>query len=108
MQALLLELCRLRAFTAAELCRFLNRSDAKELRRTYLRPMREAGLLRLKYPETEKHPHQAYLAAGAEEEKVTDRPLKQGWRRVKFGDMVRLSKTRSQAPLSFALFAVIR
>ncbi|MDY0071115.1 MAG: ATP-binding protein [Thauera sp.] len=65
-RALLLELCRLQAFTVAQLCQILNRSDAKELRRTYLRPMREAGLLRLKYPETEKHPHQAYIATQAE------------------------------------------
>lgn len=62
--ALVLALCQLRPFTAAELCQALNRSDAKELRRTYLRPMRDQGLLELIYPETEKHPRQAYRAVG--------------------------------------------
>lgn len=58
---LVLDLCALRPYTVSELCRELGRSDAKELRRTYLRPLREAGLLGLLYPETEKHPHQAYV-----------------------------------------------
>ena len=66
-RSLVLALCRLRPFTAAELCQALNRSDTKELRRTYLRPMRDQGLLELIYPETEKHPHQAYVSAGAED-----------------------------------------
>jgi ATP-dependent DNA helicase RecG len=60
--ALVLALCQLRPFTAAELCQALSRSDAKELRRTYLRPMRDQGLLELIYPETEKHPLHAYRA----------------------------------------------
>ena len=60
-RALVLALCALRPFTVTELCQALGRRDAKELRRTHLRPLREAGLLALKYPETEKHPHQAYL-----------------------------------------------
>lgn len=57
---LILALCALRPHTVAELCQVLGRRDTKELRRTYLRPMREEGRLALKYPETEKHPHQAY------------------------------------------------
>lgn len=61
---LVLALCALRPFTVNELCQALGGGDTKELRRTYLRPWREEGLLSLKYPETEKHPHQAYVAAG--------------------------------------------
>jgi ATP-dependent DNA helicase RecG len=57
---LVLALCALRPFTAVELCKALSRSDPKELRRTYLRPMRDEGLLALLYPETEMHPNQAY------------------------------------------------
>ena len=66
--ALVLALCQLRPFTAAELCQALNRSDAKELRRTYLRPMRDQGLLELIYPETEKHPLQAYRAVSSKQD----------------------------------------
>ncbi|MGB8146339.1 MAG: ATP-binding protein, partial [Chromatiaceae bacterium] len=65
---LVLALCALHPFTVSELCQVLGRSDTKELRRTYLRPLREEGLLSLKYPETEKHPHQAYIAAGDEDQ----------------------------------------
>ncbi|WP_066098731.1 ATP-binding protein [Xanthomonas massiliensis] len=57
---LILTLCALRPYTVAELCQVLGRRDTKELRRTYLRPLRDEGRLALKYPETEKHPHQAY------------------------------------------------
>ncbi len=31
---------------------------------------------------------------------MTEKTLKPGWRRVKFGDVVRLSKARSQDPLA--------
>ncbi len=34
--------------------------DAGELKRLHLKPLREAGILTLLYPESEKHPHQAY------------------------------------------------
>ena len=60
---LLLELCSLQSMSANELCQVLGRKDSKELRRTYLRPMVNEGLLKLKYPETENHPHQAYVTA---------------------------------------------
>jgi ATP-dependent DNA helicase RecG len=57
---LLRELCSVRAFTAQELCQILGRSDSRELTRLHLKPMREAGILTLQYPESEKHPLQAY------------------------------------------------
>lgn len=57
---LLRELCALRPYTAQELCQILGRSDSRELTRTHLKPMREARILTLLYPESEKHPHQAY------------------------------------------------
>jgi ATP-dependent DNA helicase RecG len=59
---LLCELCALRPYSALELCQILGRSDARELTRSHLKPMREAGTLTLLYPESEKHPHQAYQA----------------------------------------------
>lgn len=62
---LILALCSLRPCAAADLARLLGNRDPGELRRLHLRPMREAGQLTLKYPETEKHPHQAYIAVGA-------------------------------------------
>ena len=65
---LLRDLCALRAYTAQELCQMLVRSDAHELARLHLKPMREAGVLTLLYPESEKHPHQAYRTVGAEGE----------------------------------------
>ena len=55
-------LCGLRPFTAAELAALLGERDAGELKRLHLKPLREAGTLTLLYPESEKHPHQAYLA----------------------------------------------
>jgi ATP-dependent DNA helicase RecG len=66
---LVLALCALRPMTVAELCQALGRRDAKELRRTHLRPLRAEGLLALKYPETEKHPHQAYLSVPDDQNK---------------------------------------
>ena len=64
-----LELCRLQAFTAAELCQVLGRTDTHELRRAYLRPLREQGLIELKFPESEKHPNQAYLTVALVDER---------------------------------------
>lgn len=61
-RALIMDLCRLRPYTASDLARLLGGRDPGELRREHLKPMREAGQLALKYPETEKHPNQAYLA----------------------------------------------
>ncbi|MDR1275271.1 MAG: putative DNA binding domain-containing protein [Candidatus Accumulibacter sp.] len=57
---LLRELCALRPYSALELCQILGRSDVRELTRSHLKPLREAGVLTLLYPESEKHPHQAY------------------------------------------------
>jgi ATP-dependent DNA helicase RecG len=59
-RALLQDLCSLRPYTAQELCLILGRSNPRELSRLHLKPMRELGALSLQYPESEKHPHQAY------------------------------------------------
>ena len=56
----ILELCTLRPFTAVELCDVLGRSDPRELARSHLKALRETGQLELLYPESVKHPHQAY------------------------------------------------
>ena len=65
-------LCALRAFTAQELCQILERSDSRELTRLHLKPMRDAGILTLLYPESEKHPHQAYRTVGNDKEQGGD------------------------------------
>lgn len=44
---LLGDLCALHAYAAQELCQMLVRSDAHELARLHLKPMREAGVLTL-------------------------------------------------------------
>ena len=62
------DLCALRAYTARELRQVLDRSDACEPARLHVKPMREAGVLTLLYPESEKHPHQTYPTVGAEGE----------------------------------------
>lgn len=58
---LILDLCQLQPLTANQLCQLLGRKDSKELRRTYLRPLLEEGVLKMLYPETENHPNQAYV-----------------------------------------------
>ncbi len=60
LRALILELCSLRPFSAAELCQALGRRYPRELTRHHLKPLRAAGHLELLYPESENHPHQAY------------------------------------------------
>jgi ATP-dependent DNA helicase RecG len=62
LRALILELCSLRPFSAAELCQVLGRRYARQLTREHLKPLRTAGQLELLYPESENHPHQAYTA----------------------------------------------
>jgi len=61
-------LCALRPLKAAELCNVLGRSDPRELTRSHLKPMREAGQIELRYPRSVKHPHQAYLVLGNAQE----------------------------------------
>ncbi|WP_269900195.1 Fic family protein [Paenalcaligenes faecalis] len=61
MRELILDLCQLQPLTANQLCQLLGRKDSKELRRTYLRPLLEEGVLKMLYPETENHPNQAYV-----------------------------------------------
>ncbi|EYC50232.1 ATP-dependent DNA helicase RecG [Hylemonella gracilis str. Niagara R] len=65
---LILALCSQRPCTAADLARLLGNRDPGELKRLHLKPLREAGQLILKYPETEKHPHQAYLTVREQSE----------------------------------------
>lgn len=73
-RSLIQALCSLRPLTATELGTLLGGRDAGELKRLHLKPMREAGILTLLYPESEKHPHQAYLAVKHE----TSKALKSG------------------------------
>ncbi len=57
---LIADLCAVRPFSAAELCSLFGRKDPRDLTRNHLKPMRDAGLLMLRYPESIKHPHQTY------------------------------------------------
>ena len=71
-RSLVQALCGLRPFTAAELATLLGGRDAGELKRLHLKPLREVGTLTLLYPESEKHPHQAYLTV-PEDQKESSR-----------------------------------
>jgi ATP-dependent DNA helicase RecG len=62
----ILELCTLKERTITELSRLLSRRS-HTLRKGYLRPMVEEGLLELKYPERPSHPRQAYRSGRSEE-----------------------------------------
>ena len=63
--AVLLKLCQVRAFTAEELEHLLGKSR-KYLLNEHLRPMVREGALKLLYPESAKHPHQAYLVPASD------------------------------------------
>jgi ATP-dependent DNA helicase RecG len=62
MQAVILELCRGRYLTLAELAALLNRKP-QNLRNTYLTPMTRSGQLRFRFPDQPGHNQQAYTAA---------------------------------------------
>ena len=60
-QRLIVELCQGRFLTAAHLSELMNRSAAG-LRDRFLKPMVEAGVLHLRYPNKPNRPDQAYTA----------------------------------------------
>ena len=62
MEATILELCRGRFLTVAQLAALLDRS-APNLRGAYLTPMTQSGQLRYRYPDAPNRPDQAYTAA---------------------------------------------
>jgi hypothetical protein len=62
----ILRLCAWTPLTVEQLATFLEK-DRHYLRNKHLRPMVRDGLLRFRYPESAKHPHQAYITAGAED-----------------------------------------
>ena len=61
MEATILELCRDRYLTLAELAELLNRAE-QNLRNKYLTPMVRAGKLRFRYPGQANRTDQAYTA----------------------------------------------
>ncbi len=61
LQALMLKLCGHQPFTAEALETLLDK-HRKYLMTEHIRPLVQAGKLRLLYPESAKHPHQAYVA----------------------------------------------
>lgn len=66
LRGLLLELCSHGFMTLQELEVLLDK-HRNYLMIEYIRPLVRAGQLKLRYPESAKHPHQAYLTAGAED-----------------------------------------
>ncbi len=58
-------LCAWAPLTVDQLATFLDK-DRHYLRNKHLIPMVREGQLRFRYPETAKHPHQAYVASGDE------------------------------------------
>jgi ATP-dependent DNA helicase RecG len=62
---MILRLCQWRALTGEQLATLL-RKDRHYLRNKHLAPMVRDGLLKLRYPESAKHPFQAYVAPDAE------------------------------------------
>jgi ATP-dependent DNA helicase RecG len=59
-------LCTWAPLTADQLATLLGK-DRQYLRNKHLIPMVRDGELRFLYPESAKHPHQAYVAANAED-----------------------------------------
>lgn len=68
-QALILELCRIRPFSSKELCEILRRQDSKALVRVYLSPLVDQGALAYTEPDMPNHPDQKYVAHLRTEEK---------------------------------------
>lgn len=66
LRSAILQLCAWSAPTGDELATFLQR-DRHCLRNKHLIPMVRDGLLKFRYPESAKHPNQAYVAAGDNE-----------------------------------------
>jgi len=58
-------LCAWAPLTVDQLATFLDK-ERHYLRNKHLIPMVRDGQLRFRYPETAKHPHQAYVASGDE------------------------------------------
>jgi ATP-dependent DNA helicase RecG len=61
---LILALCAGRAMSARDLAHHLGRRDARDLTRSYLRPMLTAGELAYTIPEMPNHPDQKYTTPG--------------------------------------------
>ncbi len=56
----ILALCQWKPLTASQIARYLGRKKAGSLQQNYLRPLISSGELAYLYPESEKHPKQAY------------------------------------------------
>lgn len=66
LRALLFKLCECRPWTAEELETLIGK-HRKYLMTEHIRPLVQAGQLKLRYPESTRHPHQAYVAGGDED-----------------------------------------
>lgn len=61
LRQLMIRLCAWRPLTGEQLATLLNKKR-DYLRNKHLIPMVSEGQLKLRYPESAKHPHQAYVA----------------------------------------------
>lgn len=68
---LIVKLCAWQPLTAEQLATLLNK-DRHYLRNKHLTPMIASGQLSLRYPESAKHPHQAYVAPELDKDKAGD------------------------------------
>ena len=66
LRSAVLRLCAWAPLTVDQLATLLAK-DRHYLRNKHLLPMVRDGQLRFRYPESAKHPHQAYVAPGAED-----------------------------------------
>lgn len=79
MEKILLKLCRERWLTRNEIAAFVKRNP-ESLRQSYINPMLEHGLLRLRYPEKPNRTDQAYTTVL--DDNVLDRCLTGAWERT--------------------------
>lgn len=66
-QALIVDLCAVRPWSAAELGHLLGERDPKNLKKLHLTPMKQAGKLAYLIPEMPNHPQQKYVVANKEQ-----------------------------------------
>ena len=67
LEDLISELCKIRAFTSSEIAEILNR-NRRNLNTAYITPLVERGVLERLYPESPRHPNQAYRTADSDKE----------------------------------------
>lgn len=60
---LILKICAIKSFTAAEISELLGGRNTQTLKKDHLKPLIQSGLLSYTHPDMEKHPKQSYRTA---------------------------------------------